>query len=166
MRTEAPNFQIEVEGTNLVCPVGVKYADEQMRDGTIPVLCCEGPCIRGEIARQAAHRVAKHAPYKRACQGEVMTIPSSGMARWVRGSEKVVVIDGCFLRCQGRQMRHMLRPDQLIEIDALSLYKKYTDVFEIDAVPEAERTVVAEQVAERVLATLEMAIERQPRSPG
>lgn len=159
MNTDSPTFDIEVEETNLVCPVGVKYADQQMRDGTIPVLCCEGPCIRGEIARQAAHRVAKHASYKRACQGEVMTIPNSGMARWVHGAEKVVVIDGCFLRCQARQMRRMMQPNQLIEIDALSLYKKYTDKFEIDDVPEAERTAVAEQVAERVLAMLETAIK-------
>ena len=160
MRTDATTFELRVEETKLVCPVGLRYANQQMREGTIPVLSCEGPCIRGEIARQAAHRVAKHAGFKRACQGEVMSIPGSAMARWVRGAEKVVVIDGCFLRCQARQMRQMMHPDQLIEIDALSLYKKYTDVFEIDDVPERERTAAAEQVAERVFETLETTIKR------
>ncbi|HSQ03489.1 MAG TPA: putative zinc-binding protein [Burkholderiales bacterium] len=160
MRTDTPTFDLEVEETSLRCPVGEKYAAQHMRDGSIPVLSCEGPCIRGEIARQAANRVAKHVPFARACQGEAMTIPESGMARWVSGAEKVVVIDGCFLRCQARQMRRMLQPDQLIEIDALSLYKKYTDKFEIDDVPESERTAVADDVAEQVLATREPVVRR------
>ena len=160
MTTRAAGFQIEVDGTTQLCPAGEKYAAQQMRDRRIPVLCCEGPCIRGEIARQAAHRVARQAPFARACQGEAMTVPHSGMARWVADADKVVVIDGCFLRCQARQMRRMLRPDQLIEIDALPLYKKYTDRFAIDDVPESERTAVAEQVAERVLAQLASAMTR------
>lgn len=160
MTTRAAGFQIEVDGTTQLCPAGEKYAAQQMRDRRIPVLCCEGPCIRGEIARQAAHRVARQAPFARACQGEAMTVPHSGMARWVADADKVVVIDGCFLRCQARQMRRMLRPDQLIEIDALPLYKKYTDLFAIDDVPESDRTAVAEQVAERVLAQLASAMTR------
>jgi uncharacterized metal-binding protein len=152
--TDPETFLIEVDETNQYCAVGEQYAARQMRDRTVPVLSCEGPCIRGEIARQAANRVAREAPFARACQGEVMTMPHSGMARWVDGSDKVVVIDGCFLKCQARQMRHMLRPDQLVEIDVLPLYKKYTDLFAIDDVPDAERTAVAEQVAERVLERL------------
>jgi uncharacterized metal-binding protein len=160
MKADASTFDLEVEDTHLRCPVGEKYAEQQMREGSIPVLSCEGPCIRGEIARQAAHRVAKQAPFARACQGEAMTIPKSGMARWVRGAEKVVVIDGCFLRCQARQMRRILQPDQLIEIDALSLYKKYTDLFAIDDVPAADRNAVADEVAELVLSTLEPAVRR------
>jgi hypothetical protein len=47
---------------------------------------------------------------------------------------------------------------QLIEVDVLPLYKKYTDLFAIDDVPEAERTVVAERVADRVLERLASAI--------
>ena len=160
MTTDAATFQIEVDSTSQLCPAGEKYAAQQIRDRTIPVLCCEGPCIRGEIARQAAHRVAKHAPFARACQGEAMTVPKSGMARWVDGADKVVVIDGCFLRCQARQMRRLLRSDQLIEIDALPLYKKYTEYFAIDDVPEAERIAAAEQVAERVLEQLAPAFRR------
>ena len=160
MSTITPTFQIDVEDTRQLCPAGERYAAQQIRDRTIPVLCCEGPCIRGEIARQAAQRVARQAPFARACQGETMTVPKSGMARWVTEADKVVVIDGCFLRCQARQMRHMIRPDRMVEIDALPLYRKYTDLFEIDAVPEADRIAVAEQVAERVLQQLVSATAR------
>jgi uncharacterized metal-binding protein len=154
MPAEAARFDLEIETTRLRCPVGERYAAEQIREGRIPVLCCEGPCIRGEIARQAAHRVAQHESFARACQGEAVSVPESEMARWVREAEQVVVLDGCFLRCQARMMRRMLSPDQIVEIDALALYRKYTDKFAIDEVPEAERNAVAAQVADLVLTKL------------
>jgi hypothetical protein len=60
------------------------------------------------------------------------------MARWVKGAEKVVMIDGCFLKCHGRAgQAHRLRQGRAI--DALPFYKKYTDVFLMDDVPEQER---------------------------
>lgn len=152
MKADASTFTIEVEDTKGLCPAGERYATEQIREGRIPVLSCEGPCIRGEIARQAANRIGKQPPFARACQGEAVAVPGSSMARWVREADQVLVLDGCFLRCQGRMMRRMLRPDQLVEIDALPLYRKYTDLFEIDSVPEAERIAEAEEVARLVLA--------------
>lgn len=154
MHTDKSTFQIEVERTRGLCPAGERYAEEQLREGRIPVLSCEGPCIRGEIARQAANRIGKQRPFARACQGEAVAVPDSTMARWIREAERVVVLDGCFLHCQGRMMRRMLRPDQLVEIDALPLYRNYTDLFDIDSVPEAERNAVAEDVARSVLAKL------------
>lgn len=160
MTANATTFQLEIEETTLVCPTGEKYAAQQMRDGTVPVFSCEGPCIRGEIARQAANRIGKQAGFARACQGEALTVPQSGMARWIREAEQVVVIDGCFLQCQARQMRRLLRPDQIVEIDVLPLYNRYTDQFAIDAVPEAERDAVADRVAEQVREKLAEAISR------
>jgi uncharacterized metal-binding protein len=156
MNPATPTFAIEVETTPALCPVGERYAAEQMRNRTTPVLSCEGPCIRGEIARQAAHMIGRQSGFARACQGEAVAVPDSAMARWVREAEKVLVLDGCFLHCQGRLMRRMLRPDQLLEIDALPLYRRYTDLFDIDSVAEAERLAVARQVAERVLAKVTM----------
>jgi len=154
MSTEGSTFQIEVERVTGLCPAGERYAEQQMREGRIPLLSCEGPCIRGEIARQAAHRIGRQPPFARACQGETVAVPDSGMARWVRKASKVVVLDGCFLRCQARMMRRLLRPDQLVEIDALPFYRKYVDSYEIDSVPEEERSAAAEEVARGVLAKL------------
>jgi len=151
MNPATPTFAIEVETTPALCPVGERYAAEQMRKRTTPVLSCEGPCIRGEIARQAAHLVGKQPGFARACQGEAVAVPDSAMARWIRDAERVVVLDGCFLHCQARLMRRMLQPGQLVEVDALPLYRKYTDLFDIDSVAEGERMAVAKQVAERVL---------------
>jgi uncharacterized metal-binding protein len=125
-----------------------------MAEGKMPVLSCEGACIRGEIARLAANLVAKEQPFARACHGELLSVPDSAMAKWVAGAEKVVLIDGCFLRCHGRIIENLLADDKLVQFDALSVYKKYTDLFDIDSVPEAERKEVARQVADSVLAAL------------
>ena len=115
------------------------------------MLSCEGACIRGEIARLAANMVAKEEPYARGCHGEFMTVPDSSISQWIKSAEKVVLIDGCFLRCHGRMLENVLREDQLIQFDALAVYKKYTDIFDIDDVPEAERVEAARQVADSVL---------------
>jgi hypothetical protein len=49
-----PDFSVEVEGVEGVCPAGEAWAKQQIIDKKIPVFSCEGPCIRGEIARLAA----------------------------------------------------------------------------------------------------------------
>jgi len=118
------------------------------------VLSCEGACIRGEIARLAAHLVAKEEPYRRTCHGELLTVPGSAMARWTRAAEKIVLIDGCFLRCHGRVLENLFGKEQLVQFDALSYYRKYSEHFDIDSVPEAERHQAARQVADAVLAEL------------
>ena len=148
------DFSLEVTGTTKTCPVGEETGEQNLAAGRIPVLSCEGGCIRGEIARLAANMVAKEEPYRRGCHAETFTAPHSAMARWVKEAYKVVLIDGCFLRCHGRILENMIDKEKLIQFDALSIYKKYTDRFDIDSVPEAERKEVAEQVADKVLATL------------
>ena len=46
------------------------------------------------------------------------------------------------------------RKDKLAQFDALSVYRKYTDVFDVDDVSEAERKEAVRQVADSVLAAL------------
>jgi hypothetical protein len=147
-------FSIDVTGTGARCPVGEIVGERNIADGKIPVLSCEGACIRGEIARMAAHIVAKEEGFARACHGELLSVPDSAMARWAQEAEKVVIIDGCFLRCHGRLLENLIDEGRLAEFDALSIYRDYTDVFEIDAVPEEQRNEAARQVADSVLAAL------------
>jgi uncharacterized metal-binding protein len=147
-------FDLEVRQTSARCPVGEKVGKENLNQGKIPVLSCGGACIRGEIARVAANLVAKHDPYRRACHGELFAVPDSAMAEWVRQAEKVVLIDGCFLRCHGRIFENLVEKSRLVQFDALSHYKKYTDRFDIDSVAEEEREQVARTVAEWVLSSL------------
>ena len=147
-------FNLKVSKTERNCPIGEKIGKQNLEQGKIPVISCEGPGIRGEIARMAANIVAKQEPYRRGCHGELFSVPDSAMAEWVNKSGKVVLIDGCFLRCHGRIMENMIGKENLVQFDALSYYKKYTDLFDADSVPEAERREVAQKVAAIVLEEL------------
>jgi len=78
------------------------------------------------------------------------------MAHWVKGAEKTVMIDGCFLRCHGRVLNKLIGCDKVVQFDALPFYKKYTDVFSMDDVPEPERNAVARQVADKIIEILKL----------
>lgn len=155
MDAYTPDFTVAVEGVKGRCPAGEAYAQRNITERKIPVLSCEGPCIRGEIARLAANLVAQELPsHARACHAEAFYVPHSAMARWVREAEKSVMIDGCFLKCHGRVLKNLVGEDKLVQIDALPLHRKYTDIFSMDEVPQAEREAVARQVADKISAML------------
>jgi hypothetical protein len=156
MEAYTPDFSLEVQGVKGFCPAGETYANQQMAKNTIPVLSCEGPCIRGEIARLAANFMTQDVPsLARACHAETFFVPHSSMARWVKGAEKSIMVDGCFLKCHGRVLKALVGEEKMIQIDALPFYKKYTDIFLMDDVPEDERKAVARQVADKIIAKLE-----------
>ncbi len=148
------SFSLEVQSATNVCPVGETAGNAMLAQGKIPVISCEGGCIRGEIARLAANMVAKEEPFARSCHGEIFTAPDSAIAKWAREAEKFVVIDGCFMHCHGRIMKNLIGGESLRIFDGLSIYRKYSDLMNIDDVPEAERKEAARQVADKVLADL------------
>ena len=166
MNDEKRDINLKIASTIRHCPIGETIGKRSMEQSKIPVLSCEGACIRGEIARQAANMVAKEAPYGRGCHGELMTVPDSSIAGWFHTAGKVVLIDGCFLRCHGRILERLLDRDKLIQFDALAVYKKYTDKLDVDDVPEAERMAAARQVADHVLACLSRGEEPYDPTPG
>ena len=136
------------------CATGEIVGERNIAEGRIPVFSCEGGCIRGEIARRAANLVAGDPRYARACHGEVFTAPHTAIGRWVSEAPTVVLIDGCFLGCHGRILENLIPGDRVAHFDALSHYRRYTDRFDLDSVPEEEIDQVALDVAEWVLETL------------
>jgi uncharacterized metal-binding protein len=157
MSTSNTTFTIEVEGMKAVCPLGEVVGNKMIAERKIPVISCEGGCFRGEIARVAAHMVAKEEPYSRGCHGEMFTAPRSAMTEWAKKAGKVVVIDGCFMRCHGRIMKNVVGHQNMIQFDALCIYNKgnkYSDIMLVDEIPEAERKDLARQVADEILASL------------
>jgi len=158
-------FNLEISKTENTCPAGEKVGSRNLEEGKIPVLSCEGACIRGEIARLAAHLVAKEEPYRRGCHGELFTVPGSALAQWMKKTGKIVLIDGCFLRCHGRILENLIGQENLVQFDALSFYMKYTDRFDIDSVPEEERKDMARKVADIVLAELKKSRVRAGARP-
>lgn len=158
MKKTEKDYILTVEAKNSVCPLGETVGKEMIEHQRIPVISCEGGCFRGEIARQAAHLVAKNEPFMRGCHGEMFTAPASAMAEWARAAENIIVIDGCFMHCHGRIMKNLVEETRLIQFDALPMYNKagrYTDVMEYDEVPEEERMELARQVAQTVLVALD-----------
>ncbi len=154
MKESSNSFTLEVSKTGKTCPTGEIVGSRNLEEGRVPVLSCEGACIRGEIARLTANLVAKEEPYRRGCHGELFTAPGSALAQWIKQAGKIVLIDGCFLRCHGRILENLVGEENLVQFDALSFYGKYTNRFDIDSVPEAERKETARQVADVVLAEL------------
>lgn len=154
MNAPIPAFTLEVDGVAGSCPSGEKWAEDNIARKAIPVLSCEGPCIRGEIARLAANIVSRSEPYARACYAETALVPHSAMARWVRQADKIIMIDGCFLRCIGRVMNNLAEREKIVHIDALPLHKKYSKIFHMDEVPECERKETAQLTADKILEML------------
>jgi hypothetical protein len=97
MRESNNKLILEVSKTGKTCPMGEVVGSRNLDEGKIPVLSCEGACIRGEIARLAANLVAKEEPYRRGCHGELFTVPESALAQWIKKAGKIALIDGCFL---------------------------------------------------------------------
>jgi uncharacterized metal-binding protein len=164
MNDSTAEFSLVVDGVKGFCPPGEAWAKQNISQKKIPVLSCEGPCVRGDIARLAANMVAEEEPYARCCYQEAFNVPYSSMAHWVKDTaDKVVMIDGCFLTCVGRVLNNLIEEQKIIHIDALSLYKKYNEIFAMDDVPLEERRAVARQVADKILAMLRQQKDTETR---
>jgi hypothetical protein len=81
MRESSETFGLEVRQTIGKSPIGEKVGTENLAQGKIPMLSCDGACIQGEIARVAANLVAKQEPYRRGCYGELFAVPDSALPR-------------------------------------------------------------------------------------
>ena len=150
-----PDYSLEVSGVRGICPAGEAHAKQNIADKKTPVLSCEGPCIRGDIARLAADIVTEEGEqYERCCYAETFLVPHSTMTAWVKGAEKVIVIDGCFLKCIGRITENVIDKEKITWIDTNPIHKKFADVFLYTDVPEKERKEVAREVADKVLEKL------------
>ena len=83
MKKVTEDFTLQVDGVKGVCPAGEAWAEEKILQKKIPVLACEGPCVRGDIARRAANMVGEEEPFARACYAEVFVRHE---ARYVHGA--------------------------------------------------------------------------------
>lgn len=149
-------FEIaRIPKTQNVCPMCEDYAHEQ-KEKPVVVMCCEGACLRGEIARQAANLICHRlAPEKtvRICLGGAFT-KNTGQRRLVKNGKRVIALEGCFIECATRMMKGVI-PDLNPEIIyAEELYEFDTDLFGIDEMPEDEIRQHVLEVAEKVVEML------------
>ncbi|HSB69243.1 MAG TPA: putative zinc-binding protein [Candidatus Methylomirabilis sp.] len=144
-----------VEKTRNVCPMCEDYAKRQAAK-PVAVMCCEGACLRGEVARQAANLLCHSlAPNQtvRICLGSAFT-KDTGQRSLVRSAPRVIALEGCFLNCSSRMMRGVISDLEPEVIIADRLYHFDKRLFGIDEMPradiEAHARTVAEKVAERL----------------
>ena len=140
------------------CPLGERYARHHL---TAPpktaVLCCEGACLRGEVARRAANIVTHElAPDRtvRICHGGLLEPADGGMRALVEHADQVLMLDGCAMACGERLLRAAIpgvRPtiivtDQLFEFDR--------NAFALEEMSDHDIAAHAWTVAERIFARL------------
>ncbi len=144
-------YHLKVSAVAGHCKAGEEWSCSALQKGQLPVISCEGPCVKGEIARRAASILpAIDSRWKRACHGEAFFVAHSSMARWVKESPRVLSIDGCFLACHRRVLEHIIPPHRVLHINAHAIHKSYTDTFSYEEIPDSDLHRLAVQVARSV----------------
>jgi uncharacterized metal-binding protein len=142
---------VRIRKTKNVCSLCEDYAQ---RHATKPVavLSCEGACLRGEIARRAANKICSDLiPEEtvRICLGGAFT-KDTGQRDLVRNAQRVIAVEGCFIRCASRTMQGVLTDLKPELIVADGFYELEGDLFGVDELPEEQIKAHAELVAHRI----------------
>lgn len=138
-----------------VCPMCEDYAANN-KTKPVAVMSCEGACLRGEIARQAAnilcHRLERDKTV-RICLGGAFT-KDTGQRGLVRDTPRVVAVEGCFIRCASRMMAGVIpgHAPEVVIADGLCDFDP--NLFGIDEMPEPDIRRHAETVAKHIAARL------------
>ena len=134
------------------CQLCDNYADHH-KTKPIAVICCEGACLRGEVARQAANILcSKLAPEKtvRICLGGAFT-KDTGQRDLVRQAPRLIAVEGCFTNCASRMMSGVIEGLEPEVIVADRLYDFDRSLFGADEMPPEEIQVHARTVADQIL---------------
>lgn len=134
-----------------LCPMCEDYAKKQAAK-PIAVICCEGACLRGEVARQAANILChSFAPEKtaRICLGGAFT-KDTGQRNLVKNAKRVIALEGCFIKCASRMMAGVVKKFNPQVIIADQLYDFDRNLFGSDAIPEQKIRAYAETVVRKI----------------
>lgn len=155
VKTDATAEVVRIAKTPNSCRLCDDYAERQ-KTKPVAVLCCEGACLRGEVARQAANRLCHQlAPERtvRVCLGGAFT-KDSGQRELVRSAGRVLALEGCHVNCASRMMQGVipgLKPE-IVAVDRL--YDFDRSRFGIDELPPEEIRAHACSVARQLAAIL------------
>ena len=153
---ETAGYEIaKIRKTNASCSLCEDFATRQSSK-PIAVISCEGACLRGEIARQAANLVCHQLePEKtvRICLGGAFT-KDTGQRNLVKNAKRVVAIEGCPILCATRTMQGVIDglKTEVIRADKSCSFDQ--TLFGIDEMSEEEINVCARDVARKVVETL------------
>jgi uncharacterized metal-binding protein len=147
---------IRIENAKNMCGLCENYAERQ-KSKPIAVMCCEGACLRGDIARQAANILCHTlAPEKtvRICLGGAFT-KNTGQRNLVRTAPRLIALEGCFVNCSSRMMHGVIQGLEPEVIIADRLYDFDRNLFGIDEMSPEESRTHANTVAMKIAATLQ-----------
>lgn len=142
---------VKIEKTLSICPMCEDFALKQSAK-PIAVICCEGACLRGEVARQAANILCYSlAPEKtvRVCLGGAFT-KDTGQRNLVRNAGKAIALEGCFIKCASRMMAGVVPKFNPEIIIADKLYDFDRNLFGIDEMSEDQIKIHAKEVAKKI----------------
>lgn len=142
---------VKIEKVKRVCPVCENYAKKQVSK-PVAVICCEGACLRGEVARRAADILCRSlAPQKtvRICLGGAFT-KDTGQRNLVRNAKKVVSVEGCYIKCASRMMKGVIKKLKPQVVLADNLYDFDRNIFGTDEMSESEINRHAGEVATKI----------------
>lgn len=145
----------EAEKTR-ICAEGYKYVEGLLKQPPrVAIMCCEGACIKGEIARVAANILSYELEKKnsvRICLGDAST-GNSGFAELVKKAQRVIAIEGCPLKCGTEILKKRICDLDPQIVIATDLYDYDRNLFEIFDMPrdliEEKAKSVAMQVQNR-----------------
>jgi len=146
---------VKIKKTHGKCQVCDGYA-ENHQDKPVAVICCEGACLRGEVARQAANLLCHTLAPKqtvRVCLGGAFT-KDTGQRNLVRNADRVIALEGCFVKCASRMMEGVIEGLNQEVVLADQLYEFDRQLFGIEEMATDEILMHARTVAQKVAATV------------
>lgn len=142
---------VRIEKAKNNCHLCDDYADRQ-KNKAVAVMCCEGACLRGEIARQAANILCHSlAPEKtvRICLGGAFT-KDTGQRNLVRKATRLIALEGCFVNCSSRMMNGVIEGLEPEVIIADQLYDFDRKLFGVEEMSTGDIQSHASTVAEKI----------------
>ncbi|MCX7710228.1 MAG: putative zinc-binding protein [Clostridia bacterium] len=146
---------VRIERIKNVCPMCEDYAKQQS-EKPIVVMSCEGACLRGEVSRRAANLICHSLlPEKtvRLCLGGAFT-KDGGQRNLVRNAERILALEGCFIKCASRMMKGVVDGMEPEVIITDKLFDFDTNLFGIDEMSEEDIKANSLEVAKRIVEKL------------
>ncbi len=146
---------VRIEKIRNTCPMCEDYAKKHASKPAV-IMSCEGACLRGEVARQAAnlicHSLASNKT-ARICLGGAFT-KDTGQRNLVRNARRVIALEGCFIQCSSRMMRGVIQGLEPEVVIADRLYDFDRKLFGVEEVTENQIKGYAQEVARKVVEKL------------
>jgi len=143
---------VAIETIKESCGLCENYAVSQ-HGKPVAVLCCEGACLRGEVARRATNLLCFELASEltaRICLGSAFT-KDAGQRKLVKEADKALVLEGCFLRCASRMMAGAVDGLRLETVIVDRFYDFDHSLFGANEVPDATINTFAGEAAGKIL---------------